>query len=1596
MASVDDRIVAMHFDNNTFEKKLTETIGSLDKLKASLDFSNANSGLADQTKAIVGSIDRMKGSLDFSNSKRGLADLVLAGKNFNLAGIATALEGISSRFTALGAVAFSVIQNITDRAVNAGIQLGKALSLDQVISGFREYETNMNSIQTIMANTRSDATTLEDVNAALDQLNTYSDQTIYNFSQMARNIGTFTAAGIDLDTSVAGIKGIANLAAISGSNAEQASTAMYQLSQALASGTVKLIDWNSVVNAGMGGEVFQKALFETGKALGTIKDVPMKQTFEEWKDAGNTFRGSLEDGWITAEVLTNTLQGFTGDLTEAQILALGYSQEQTAAILEMGKVGKEAATKVKTLTQLISTVKESIGSGWSSSFRIIIGDFEEARTMWTNVSDTLGTLAKSSAEARNQLLNGWEQLGGRRALIQGISNAFDALLGILGPIKAAFRDIFPKMTAMRLVELTRGFRNLMERLTPTPAVAALITRTFRGIFSVFSIGISIVKGIAGVFGDLFEKFNPSNDANTGILGFTARIGDALYTLKQALVDGDQIKAFFEKIPELITKFWESLDFSSFSSIIDSFGSFKDLLTGIFDAFDLTALDGIKSFFSNLFGGTDPEFTNSLAGGFGTLGERLIWLWERMKDAGGVFQWFWEKFGTLKDTVVNVISGIASAIAEIDFVQMFSDAILSEEFDKVLELVQTVLAGIFVGAFSGFQKKGIGLNLDLTGGFLTNLSKTTQTIGTSFEGVTKALNGLTGVLTTMQANIKADTLLKIGIGIALLTASVLVLSMIDAEALGKALSSMAAGFGELIGVMVLLSILISGPMTAVKLGLMAAGLILLSTAMVVMSIALKTLSGLNWEELAKGLIGIAGILGVMALVVKSLSANSAGMITAGLGMIAIATAMNIMALAVKSFAEMDWESMGKGLLGIAGALIAVTVAMNLMPEKGMISAGIGILAISVALNIMALAVKSFAEMDWVEMGKGLAGVAAVLLILAGALAIMPNGALLALQGVGLLAIGIGLFAMSMAIRSLAGMKWAALGKGIAGIAATLLVLAGAMAIMQGSILGAVAIAILAPALIVLALAIKAFSKLTWGEIIKGIIGLALALGVLALAAHLMSTATVVLLGLGAALLLIGAGFALFGVGAALVASAFALIADAGVDGVKVLLLALEGLVTRLPSIIVAFGEGILLLAKLVIAALPEIIASFSGVIGALLQLIIDNTPKLGEVFKTLILTALDVVKEVSPDIIATGFQLLMDFLKGISDNIEEITTTVIDIVTKFLDTVADHAEELVASGLGVLTSLLQGIADNIDDVVAAAVDVLVSFIEGIGEGALDLVVAGTGVITELIKGLGAAATSIVTAGAEALISFLQGISDNVQMVVDKGFEIVIQFIRGITDSINKHAPELRAAGWDLAVAIANGFTAGLASKAGSIGSSLLDTFGGPIGPLKRLWELGSPSRLTRRMAEWIIAGFTDGLDDDLSVVRSTQRFGVRATNAFEQALSEIPAMLDGLNEFNPTITPVLDLTQVKNEAGKLSGLLGNIPNVQGTLSYDQARLISSDTNALNDEPPVVAQDIGPREVKFEQNNYSPEALSANDIYRNTRNQIAMAKEELSVA
>ena len=610
MSSIDQRIVEMQFDNRQFESGVKTTISTLDRLKQ---------------------------KLNFGKSAQSLDDLSKASKRFSLDGLASSVEYIASKFSFMGVMGVTAMQRISNAAITTGKRLVSALTIDPVRSGLSEYETQIRSVQTILSNTRSKGTTLDQVNAALDELNAYADRTIYNFTEMTRNIGTFTAAGVDLDTSVAAIKGISNLAAVSGSTPQQAATAMYQLSQALASGTIRLMDWNSVVNAGMGGEVFQNALKETARVHGIAIDDMIKKE--------GSFRETLQNGWLTSEVMLETLQKFTGDLSKEQILAMGYTEDQANEIIALGKDANDAATKVKTFSDLIDTTKEALGSGWAQSWEFIIGDFEEARELWTGVSNTLNEIIGESADARNSMLKAWAEAGGRADLIEGLTDIFRALWNIITAVGDAMDDIFPPSTVDTLLYISSRIKDLGDNLERLFRIKGKVT-----FFTEGEVSTKIVEGE-----NVLNNNLSIGDRSEEVRILQERLIEAGYDLGKSGADG-----IFGPITEAaIKEFQESAGLvvdgiygqNTHTSLVDVLGIGTKEITEV--------IKGKKVI--NLFSDALQKLHNIAKGAFAVLHIG----WQIIKFLGSVIGHLLKVLSPIGGAILTVAEGIAECFVNLD-------------------------------------------------------------------------------------------------------------------------------------------------------------------------------------------------------------------------------------------------------------------------------------------------------------------------------------------------------------------------------------------------------------------------------------------------------------------------------------------------------------------------------------------------------------------------------------------------------------------------------------------------------------------------------------------------------------------------------------------------------------------------------------------------------------------------------------------------------------------------------------------------------------------------------------------------------------------
>ena len=1331
--TVDERVVEMRFDNKQFEQNIQTSLSSLDKLKKSLNLEGAAKGLETVN--------------DAANKCSG-----------NMSPLSNAVETVRVRFSALEVMAITALQNITNSALAAGKNLVSAFIIDPIKSGFEEYETQINAVQTILANTSSKGTTLDQVNNALDELNHYADMTIYNFTEMTRNIGTFTAAGVDLDTSVAAIKGIANLAAVSGSNSQQASTAMYQLSQALAAGTVKLQDWNSVVNAGMGGQVFQDALKETAKVHGIAID-------EMIKDEGS-FRETLSKGWLTSDILTETLAKFTGDLNEDQLRTMGYADDQIKSIMEMGKTANDAATKVKTFTQLFDTLKEAAQSGWTQSWEIIVGDFEEAKELLTEVSDTFSAVINASADARNKMLQDWKDLGGRTMMIEAVKNVFEGLVSVAKPVREAFNEIFPPMTGKQLAEITERIRDLTAKFKMGEESSKNLKNTFKGVFAVLDIVGQAFKAVAGGVGELIGLFLP---AGNGVLSLTGSFGKYLVkldeTVKKTDVFGKAVSTVVDIVKTVIT-------------FVKTAGEkVKEFGKAAGEKFDFPGFELFHSFLERVH-----DRMAQIGDGAGKMKSGVIVAFELMGEALEKCK-FLKVMEALWTAVKVIADGIADAVGTM--MGTLAEKLGNADFSGVLDVLNSIAVG------------GIAVSISK---FLKSVTEPLEGLNGVLEGVTGILDGVRGCFEAYQTNLKAGTLLKIGAAIALLAGSIVAISLIDSDKLSASLGAITVLFANLLGAMAIFNKISSD---TGKVSKACTAMIAMSVAVSILAGALKKVSDLDWGELARGLVGIAGLTTIVVASSKAMASGqkqvmkgatsliifgaavkilasackdlsklqwdelgrgltgvgvlfaeiavflrvakfNGKMISTATGIVILAAAMKVLASACKDFGRMEWSEIGKGLAGIGGLLVELAVFTNLAGNaKHVMSTGVTLIAIGAAMKIFASAVKDFGQLQWDEIGRGLTAMGGALAEVAIAVNLMPKNMIGI--GTGLVIVGGALEIIANCMSKFGGMQWEEIGRGLTVMGGALAELAISLNFMKGTLGGSAALLVASGALAVLAPVLSILGALSWEAITKGLISIAGAFTIIGVAGAVLTPLVPTILALsgafaliGVGVLAIGAGLLAAGTGLSALAIGFTALATAGAAGATAIVAALTVIVTGIagliPAVLTKVGEGIIAICKVIAAGAPAIGEAVKAVVLTLIDVIVSCVPQLADGALQLVVGVLAALVTYTPQIVDLAFKFLIGILEGIASNLPLLIKAGIDVLVAFFAGIVDALSGIDTgallkgiAGIGLLSAIMIALSATAALVPGAMVGIL-------GMGAviaeMALVLAAVGLLSKL--------------------------------------------------------------------------------------------------------------------------------------------------------------------------------------------------------------------------------------------------------------------------
>lgn len=1006
--TVDNKVVRVQFDNQQFERGVKQTTLSLRNLKQSLKMEDSSKSIEKVTSAL---------------------------KNINLDGLNSALDSIKNRFSVTGMVALNILSSIASRAVFAGQQLVSSFTMTPLIDGLREYELQLQSLQTIYANVSPKGYSLDDVNASLDELNTYADKTIYKFGEMTRNIGTFTAAGVDLKEATKAIQGLSNLSAMTGATAEQSARGLYQVSQALSTGFFRQIDWMSMDNANMSNAQFKDMLVQ-------IADKRNNNAASNAIKSKGSFRDSLEKQWLTKDVFleASNILGEVVDSEEAyqnlmkKIIDSGYTEAQAKQFANMAKMAYESATKIKSFTQLVDTLKESLGTGWADIWRTVIGDLSEAKELWTGVYEKINPFIDASSKARLELAKTWKEMGGRTEVINGISNFFDNFVSIAKAVHQAWVDVFPPITAETLYNLSVRFRELSENLKPTEETLSRIGRIAKGLFSILDMGRKTIVGVAKAFAALFH-------IDLGApLELLAKIGDFFTDLnsKYSTLTFDVIA---EKIKDWKNSIKDGID-SLVNGIKDLFGKIRDKIEDAAGFKPESILDAITAVFVTVIKalpGLITNFRGTIMNIFGLLGDLKDWIKDHI-------------------SLDEVMSGISTAGLVVMAKSLLGVAKTIKEFFDNLPFVGT-------GGKGGDSGSGGG-----PGDIIGNISN--------------LLNGLTESVKNMTSTIKISQLIIISTSVLMIAKAIDMLAKIDQDKLMGSFATVTAILAVLGKVMSVMSKFAHeftlGNSLSVSMVVIA-----FTHSINTISKAIKRLSDLNQSKMMGSATTLSILMGVMVKVMKGL-AEVKGLDAAkvSLALIAMSHAMNIISKTVKTFSDLDPKDLTKGVIGVTAMLTALGIAMRIIDEtKISVDTSVALLAMAAAVKVLQNSVISFSEMEPAKLVQGILGIAGALGVLVLALRAMPTEKVSVFNSLSMLILAFTSDIVANAIVKLSQIDWQAGTNGLAMLAIMLtemVLVTKAMSGLGSGFLGnmgaVIAITALSFDLLVIADAIKKVSEI----------------------------------------------------------------------------------------------------------------------------------------------------------------------------------------------------------------------------------------------------------------------------------------------------------------------------------------------------------------------------------------------------------------------------------------------------------------------------------------------------------------------------------------
>lgn len=973
--TIENRVVQMKFDNKDFEKNVKVSLQSLEDLKKGLDLDKSAKSLSALEQAVSG--------LDFSK-------------------LDSYLDAVMSKFSLFGRIGSEAFDRVASAVVNAGQAMAQELAIAPVSEGFGKYQTQIQSLQTILYSTGKP---IEEVKKVLGELQDYSDETSYSLTDMTSSLAQMmnTLGPERLDDAVVAIKGIDNLAAAAGKTSVEAQRAQYNIGQAMSVGYMQKIDWKSIENAGMATMEFKEQLLEAAVAEGKLTKNAKGQYRVNVKGqkkvevTAKNLSETLKYQWMTTDVLLHTFEQYGNETTE------------------IGAKAFKAAKETKTFGEMLNYLKDSISSGWMTSFELVIGDYAEATALWTNLADNvIGPIFDDMTTKRNDMLKAWKEHGGRDQLLEAFNAIWEVVSRISDVITEAWTNIFPEMTWKDLLGYSDAFRdwalNLKEYFNPETEEGARrldnISAAVEGVAKILDGAIKFFGPLLKIIGDFIVSLS---DPALELLGF---LGEELGTIGEGLAQGEFFTALTDSliilfdyvtqnapaIVQTLKDFWANLtewfknsgieeDIGNALKNIASFlvmtvpvimyyaGELFGFLWELFNSIDFEGIGKklqetfkpVKEFFDEFGGILKRAIDQSIAVDTSQITDPLEKIKAKLAPFAIIGRWIKSKIivGLVELSKEYPIIGeiFLKLQGIVDRVKNFIGKLTLENVKKKFEELKGVFKDLKEGGFEKLGKFKEGLVgkfkelLGAFGGVGEEIKKNLANFPTwAKEKAIEIGTAIAGIINWITQNVDIQAVLKIAKGVATIRAL---------WGLGDALGGLGAFLKDKTD---------GGDIGDVFLKI--AGSIALIVG------CMYVIAGMDGKDIIKAgvVLGIiaAAIVGI-SVVMKLLGAKGgdSGFADIGKGMLGLAAGLWLLQKALVNYAKMDADQLNQGILAIAKILVVLALFSRLSGKGG----GVNFLGLSIGLLLLMVPLNLLARMDDKALNKGIKALSALMLVLA---------------------------------------------------------------------------------------------------------------------------------------------------------------------------------------------------------------------------------------------------------------------------------------------------------------------------------------------------------------------------------------------------------------------------------------------------------------------------------------------------------------------------------------------------------------------------------------------------------------------------------------